>query len=160
MFERKDEIQQAIDAVYEVLVKLKRGDILTHVQIGEVLGVRPHEYPWDHVVYGAFDRLLTEKGIAYWHVRTVGYELLTPQRTLEIIPQKRTMKAYRQFRKIRRSVEALPEKGLSLHQRRFRHFAIDQANAGMSAARRAKRDLMRQLRPTSTLPRPPVAAEK
>jgi hypothetical protein len=159
MFESRAEIAAAVDAVYAILDTLQRGDVLRHDQVREAIGLRPHEGSWDHIVYRAFDLLRENKGIAFWHVRTVGYELLTPARTLEVIPLKRVKKAYRQLRRVERDVEALPERELTLQQRRLRLFELDRVKERKVELRREHRALALLIRPTATLPRRPVAAE-
>jgi hypothetical protein len=158
MFEQKEEIQQAIDAVYAILEGLKPGDVLAHSQVRAAIGLEPHEGPWDHIVYRAFDRLEVARGIPFWQIRTVGYELLTPQRALEVIPLKRAKKAYRQWRKIERSIGRLPVKALTIHQRRVRAFTLDRAREQKRAHLRERRLIAAQLQSTTT--RPKAAAAK
>ena len=159
MFESNRQITEAIEALYEVTASLNRGDVLEHGQIREVLGLEPHEGRWDHIVNRVRRRLENERGIATWPKNTVGYELLTKERQLEL-PSWRTLKGMRQIRRGRKSLIALPEKGLSLHQRRARQFRIDAMKDTERAMRRSLKAQQEQLQPSPTLPRRQSVAEK
>jgi hypothetical protein len=159
MFESKKEIVKAIEAVYAVTERLKRGDILTHEQIGKVLGLQPHEGRWDHIVGRVRRRLEVERGIATWPAHNEGYELLTVARQLEL-PSWRMRRVMRHLRKSRRSTEALPTKGLTNHQARLRLFMLDGVKGAQRDMRRSARALHQHLKPTGTMPRRPVLAGK
>jgi hypothetical protein len=154
MYESKEEITVAADAVYALARKLDRGDILTHQAITRVLHLAPHQGRWDHIVNKVRKRLEGERGIATWPEIGVGYKLLTPPETLEL-PTWRNKRAARQMRRGRKSLQALPDNILSLHQRRSKLFLIDRQKESERALRREMRAQVAQLKPTQTLPRRP-----
>ena len=155
MFETKEEITGAVDAIYAIAQTLERGQILTHEAIRSVLGTEPHVGSWDHIVNRVRKRIQDERGIATWPENTVGYKLLTTVEQLDV-PVLRLKRAARQARRGRKSVEALPEKSLTMHQRRVRLFMVERAKVGESAIRREIRDMTTEVKPTATLPRKPV----
>lgn len=162
-FEESPEVAEAVEAVYALTANLKRGDILIHERITAVLGLQPHEGFWDHVVHKAMRRLERERGIAYWDANSlgygpVGYKLLTTAEQIEV-GGRRMAKACRQMRKGRKSVEALPDAGLSLHQRRAKMFNLDRLKSGERAIKSESRRMKQQVRPTGSVPRRPVMAE-
>jgi hypothetical protein len=156
MFESKQEIAEAVDAIYAILDEMDRGDVLEHDKIRKVLRLKPHQGRWDHIVHKALRRLEKEKGIAYWALHNVGYRLLTAAETLDVVPTKRLAKQAFQAKRIRQSTERLPEKGLTQHQRRLRASTIDLARKNQSAVRAERKSLAVLLKPTSSMPRRPV----
>lgn len=155
MFETSEEVTAAVDAVYALTVHMGRGQILTHAEIGRVLGLNPHEGRWGHVMRKVRRRLEEERGISTWPETTVGYRLCTPAEQLEL-PGRRLRRAMRQAKRGRKSVEALPDKSLSLHQRRLKAFMIERSRETERSLRRDVRDLTQEVKPTVTLPRRPA----
>jgi len=124
MFEVNPEVAEAVEAVYLLASTLGRGDVLAHSAISKELGLGPHEGYWGRVVSKVRRRLQEERGIATWPVPMVGYRLLTREEQLQL-PEWRMRRGLRQVRRGRGSLLALPEKGLTLHQRRSRMFMLD-----------------------------------
>lgn len=155
MFQPNEEIRGLIDALYDRCESLDRGDILTHETIREVLGCEPHTGHWQYCVDVTRRRLQDQRGIATLPETTVGYKLLTTQETLEVLPRHRTLKARRQHRRARRSLEALPEKGLSTNQRRARMLLIEMARRAEAAARAELKEQAEGIRATPVPPRRP-----
>jgi AraC-like DNA-binding protein len=155
MYEENAEITEAVEAVYSIASSLNRGSILTHEQIRSVLGIKPHEGIWDYVLHKVRRRLERERGIATWASYTVGYRLLSHAEQLEALTW-RVRKGLRQVRKGRGHVEALPDRGLTLHQRRLRSILVDQAREAETTLRRELRDQRRTIRPIETQPRRPL----
>jgi hypothetical protein len=73
----------------------------------------------------------------------------------EALAEGRPGPGLRQVRRGRKSLNALPEKGLTTNQRRARIFMLDRLKDTEQAIRRSIRD-QRQVRPTPTIPRRPV----
>lgn len=155
MFDAKEEIGEAVEAVYALTADLARGDVLTHAAVRAVLGVDPHTGPWGHVMRKVRRRLERDRGVATWPETTVGYKLLTAAEQLEL-PARRARRGLRQVRRGRASVDALPEKSLTLHQRRVRAFLSERGKEAERALRREIRAAGEALRPTPTLPRRPA----
>lgn len=156
MFDEKPEITEAVDHVYSFMATLRRGDILTHEQVAGLIGGRPHEGSWDHIVGRARKRLEAENGIATWYVYGVGYRLLTRAEQLEL-PQWRLRKGIRQIRKARKSLTALPEAGLTVNQRRVRAAMLERLAETELANRRELAGQTRLTRPNFVLPRRPLS---
>lgn len=153
MIDAKDEISKATDAIYELMNSLDRGDVVTHEAIEGILGVRPHQGQWDHVVGKARRRLERERGIATWPEQGVGYKLLTRAEQLEL-PGWRLKRGIRQVRRGRHSLEALPEKGLTDHQRRFRQLTIERLSETERKSHQELRAQATLLKPSHVHPRP------
>jgi hypothetical protein len=102
-------------------------------------------------------RLERERGISTWPDPTVGYKLCTTAEQLRI-PVLRARRAIRQVRRGRRSVEALPEKSLTVNQRRARAFLAERSRESELSLRRDARQLEKQARPTPVQPRRRVSA--
>ena len=156
MFDEKPENAECVEAIYAIAVKLKRGEILTHESIKGVLGIQPHEGPWDNIVNRVRRRLEREKGIATWPEPTVGYKLLSTTEQVTMLPLLRSKKAFRQLRRASKSVKALPDAGLSNHMRRAKMFAADRLKESEKSLRREIKAQKRQAQPTATIPRRPL----
>jgi hypothetical protein len=158
MFEAKEYLSELVDRLYALCQPLKRGEVLPHSQIEAVLGVPPHQGHWQHCMNRLRRRMEDERGITLWPEITHGYKLLLPHEQLQV-PVIRTRRALRQVAKGERSLEALPEKGLTAHQRRVRALRLGHA-ADMQKELRAKVRTMELLaRPAATQPRPGAAAQ-
>jgi hypothetical protein len=153
MFEEKEDVAQAVEALYSVVAKLNRGDILGHDVIASILGLSPHEGRWDHVVGKVRKRLLKERKIETWPEHEVGYKLLTVQEQLEYVPLERSRRAIRQVRKGRKPLDALPASSLTVNQRKLR----EMLSSGMMSTEKAmRRELRKQgslISPTPVIPR-------
>lgn len=160
VFERKREIDDAVDAVYALLERLNRGDVLKHERIRDIIGLEPHEGSWKQIMHRVRRRLLKRKGITLWPIPGVGYELLTVARTLEIVLATRMKKACRQFQYASVEVGAIPEKSMTQHQRHIRQAQLDHARDDIKAQRRNRQALALQLQPTATLPRRPMMTKE
>jgi hypothetical protein len=156
-FQPTEEVTRKVDAVYALLAGLSRGQVLGHEAIQEVLGVPPHTGSWSWVMRKARRRLEDEKGVAVWPDYTVGYRLCTVAEQLQL-PGRRLRRAVRQVRRGRRSVEALPFRGLTPHQRRSQLFLAERSLDVERSLQRELRTQAESLRSTPTVPRRPQAA--
>jgi hypothetical protein len=154
MFEATPEIDKQVADLYKAAKPLQRGDILPHDTIEAVLKVKPHEGRWDHVVNRVRRRIEARRGVATWPVPTVGYKLLTVKEQMEFLPKKRLLKASRQERRARRSVEALDDKHLTPHQRRLKLAQLDHLKVAGRSVRSRIRAMAALGRKTETHPRP------
>ena len=157
MIPSRDDITEAVDSVYKLTRDLNRGDVLTHQAIRSVLNVEPHTGSWGHVMRKVRKRLQDERGIATWPETTVGYRLCTASEQLEL-PERRLRRAARQARRGRMSVEALPDRSLTLHQRRIKQFMTDRARESELRIKREARAMSAETKPTPVLPRRPIGA--
>lgn len=167
MFEKSEELQEAIDKVYGLMSGLRRGDVLRHEQIGEVLGLDPADTPpklcrdrarYYDIVWGARFRLKRERKVACWTVEGVGYELLTPARQVESALW-HNEKAMRSTGRGRRDAEMVPDTLLTPHQRRVKAFYCERSAETRRALLTATRVMRLQLKPTPTVPRRPRPPE-
>lgn len=156
MFQTDEDIQSAIATLYGRIADLERGDVLAHAVVREVVGCRPHEGSYDHVVKMVRQRLEKERGIATWPVTDVGYRLLTVDEQLTMLPRKRLRKSLRQVQRAKHSVQRLPDKGLSLHDRRRKAFDMEFLKAAESDGRRELRAMDAGPRPTPVPVRRPA----
>lgn len=154
MFDRIDEIAAKVDEVSALFNEHDRGDVVTHEAIGAILGLGPHEGRWDHVVNRVRGRVQRERGIATWPEPTVGYRLLTVKEQVEDLPRWRLKRAARQARRAKRSIEALPDAGLSMHQRRVKEAQIEALKLATSEVRRQQRVMEVLVRRPQANPRP------
>lgn len=155
MIREKSEIKRSVDEVYELTIPLKRGDVLTHEAIRDVLGLAPHEGSWDHILKRVRRRLEKERGIATWSEHGVGYKLLTIQEHLEL-PFRRTQRGLREIHRGRTSLNVLPDQGLTLHQKQMRFFQSEWIRDTEHTLRRGLLEQMTHYQPVPTLPRRPL----
>lgn len=139
MFEESEQIAEMVEGVYSLLTELQRGEVLLHEPIEDVVGCARNTEHYQHVVDRARDRLQEKDGIATWPEKPIGYKLLTTHEQLWDLPNWRRRKARSQYRRARKSIVALPTKGLSLHDRRVRLAEIDKLAL-------AKREVDREIR--------------
>lgn len=161
MFERDDQIDEAVDRLFNLMVEIGRGGILPHDAIREVLNVEPHVGRWDHVVNRARNRLQKEHGIATWvrpEDRTVGYRLLTKSEQIYKLPGWRAERSARQIRRARRSVAAIPEAELSENQRKNRNAELRELREAECTVRRANRTIAAIAKGQPMVPRRAVLA--
>jgi hypothetical protein len=154
MFETNDEITAAVETVYSLTVKLNRGEILTHESVSGVLGLCPHEGRWNHIMRKVARQILHERGIEIRGEIGVGYKLLTSVEQLQS-PSWRSLRALRQVRRGRKAVRFLPEKGLTVHQRRQRLFGIDRSLEMERSLRQEIKAHAEIAKPTVVTPRRP-----
>ena len=129
MFERTPEREAEIEAIYNLMKPLGRGDTLIHERIMAVVKVQPHKAQWDHVVNEARKRLLANREIETWFLRGVGYRLLTVDEQVTQLPIWRKKKEVSQSKKTIKALAALQEEPLTLHYQRLRAIALDAARA-------------------------------
>ena len=156
MFEKDEAIQKAIENVYELTIPLNRGDVLRHESIMAVIRLRPHEEYWQHVVDTVRGRLEERRGISTWPANNIGYALCSEDEQIDI-GRRRTRKAYRQIRRARRSVEALPAAGLSVNRQRRRALTAAHLKETQSTLRKSIKEQKLICASRDKLPRRPVS---
>jgi hypothetical protein len=157
VFEAKEEIAEMVNRLFAMARPLKRGEVIGHDAIREILGVEPHSGHWQHCMGKFRRRMEQERHISVWPVHTVGYKLCTVAEQLEL-PHIRMVRARRHIKRGMRSLDALPKSGLTLHQQKVR--AAQSANL-----RKSHRELTSQIhqkvpiqRPAEVLPKARVEA--
>lgn len=153
MFERSAECEAAITAIIEAAETLKRGDVLTHRMITLATGIRPYEGRWSHVVRSSLARIERDRGIACVAVINVGYRLLTRREQITEEPQRRTIRAIRQLRRGRRSVERVPIRGLPIHLQRIQ-------SSNLALITQSQHDVARRLREHQSIERSTPTIER
>lgn len=152
MFEKNEVVSDKVDRLFKVCETLVPGDILTHEMIDAVLECERNGDHWKHCMKRLYRRLEAH-GIPTLFAHTVGLRLLTPAQAITELPEHRTNKGIRQQRKLRRSLNSLDPKKLTVFQRRQRQFLVDLAKNTEEAMRRALRESQEPIRPTPTIPR-------
>ena len=152
--EANETITRYVDALFEACRPLERNEVLTHEVIREILEVEPREGHWDYCIIKLKRRMEAERGITIWSEYGIGYRLLTKDEQLTFVPRMRFRRARRQYRKAQRSVAALPDRQLTVHQRRVKHAQEEAIRLSME---RLADDARRQailMRPVEARPRP------
>lgn len=152
MIDPKPEIAEKVDELYAVVATMGRGDVLTEEAIAAVIGPIQRTRRWNHIIRRALARLERERGIAYWYRQDIGYELLTRSDQLKL-PEWRLKKGMRQIARAKRSVKALPEQGLSDHQRRVRAVTIERMAEIESSLKAQRNEHQALFRPAHVVPR-------
>src|SRR4051794_17600833 len=153
MIDPKPEISAKVDELYTVVAEMGRGDVLTEDAIAAVIGPIQRTKRWNHIIRRALARLEQERGIAYWYRHDVGYELLTRSDQLNKLPGWRMKKSMRQIARIKRSTKAMPEQGLSDHQRRIRTVTIERMAEIESSLKAQQNEHQALFRPAMVHPR-------
>jgi hypothetical protein len=146
MFERNEVLTPLVERLCAVFQSRRRGDIVEHSVIRDILQCEPHTGHWQQCMNRVRRWVEDELSITVWPEVGVGYRLLTQAEQLQV-PVIRTRRALRQVARGERSLEALPEKGLTAHQRRVRALRL-----GHSAD--LKRELRSKARTMELLARP------
>lgn len=158
MFERNELLAERVEMVIRITEDLNRGQVLTHGEISQILGVLPHEGDYDTVVGKVRSWLLEERCIATRADRTVGYKLLTEEEQIGCRLD-REKKVGRQKRMGLREVQSLPMVGLSLHQRQRRAFEVTRGKEEVRRHQEQMKADRAAFKPTPVLPRRPPALE-
>lgn len=158
MFEEKEIITEAVNALYAICEGIERGGYLLNAQVADVTGCEPHTGIWKQVIKKLRRQILDERGITLWPEKGVGLRFLTALETVQtVVPRARRRRALRQVRFGLESVNAVPSRELTAHQRRVRAMQVET----LTKAKRDILDNMAQesvfLKKTAALPRPKVA---
>lgn len=152
--EASETITRYVEALFEACRPLERNEVLTHDVIRGVLGDEVDEDTRKYCIIKLKRRMEDERGITIWSEYGIGYRLLTKDEQLTLVPRVRLRRARRQYRKAQRSVAALPDRQLTVHQRRVKH---GQEEALRQSMERMAEDARRQvafMRPLEGRPRP------
>lgn len=152
MFEAKEEITRMVGRLIKVAEPLKRGDVIGHEAIVEILGCQPHTEHWQLCIGKLKRHMERVRGISIWSEPTVGYKLCTIQEQIEI-GHTRKVWARRHLKKGIRSVEAVPTKGLTLHQQKLRAMHSESLKRNHRELTSAIHSKLPTERRTETLPR-------
>jgi hypothetical protein len=152
MFERNPRIKQITELIWTLLVPMKRGDILMHEQLQEIMGVEPHQHPWGLVISNVRRRMELERGITLISELMVGYKLASPDEQLREGPR-RVRRAKNQLVRGARSVDVLPAAELSFHQQCRKVTISQELNQTLASMKREERLVSFLLRPHEAEPR-------
>lgn len=152
MFERVSEISDSVEAIVSMAAELRRGDTLTYERISEAIGLRPYEGRWVYILKKAVEEIERERGITCRAEITVGIRLLKQDEQL-CESERRTRYGLRQVRRGHRSLQRLPVRELTVHQRRARDAKIELARQTEIQMRQSLKDQEMQMRSTPTIAR-------
>lgn len=156
-FSPNEAISRYVDALVRACRGLDRNDILPHATVREILGVEPHCDHWQTCMRKLKRRLEDERGISLWPERGIGYKLLTKDEQVTMLPLARARRARRQLHLARRSVESLPDRGLSIHQMRLKQGQLESLRLGQRQMAAHVRRMDALFRPIEARPEPIVA---
>jgi hypothetical protein len=118
MFEAKDEVKEAVDALTKLAANYERGQCIPWGVIEAITGDR--EDSRAKYVIGKFTRRLErEREIVTLAAVSVGIRLLTHRETAVEIPALRQRKAYRQIRRAIKQTATVDTSRLSDHERKL-----------------------------------------
>jgi hypothetical protein len=138
-FRRSARVEAMVEALFQVCLRLDRGDTLANETITETLGFGPDRPAWRYCARCLARRVEHERGITLWPDYGVGLRLCTQDEQLNMVPRKRAMKAARQHRRARNSLAALPTDGLTPHQLMVRSRRMDQQEQAEAKIRESLR---------------------
>lgn len=161
MYERKQEITEAVDRLYDKTRPLQRGDLLSNATIIATLGIEPDQINAGrvrHVIKRVRRRLLkvAEKGgrnIACLPEKGVGLRLLTEEQQVKLYPYVRRKRAYNQHLMSHRAVRAVPIESLSPHLRKVRLAKLKMESLNLRTLRAQLKEEREELQPTPPMPR-------
>ena len=140
LFTPSDEAQRGIEAVYQVLLLHRRGDVIPMPKLALAAGMEDCRVFRSHIVWTARKRVLQIDGIATSGVRDAdNVRLLTVSQQLTELPSHRRSKARRQMTKSITEQNAIPAHELTVHQ-------IGVREANVEASQRLRRNIMREER--------------
>jgi hypothetical protein len=147
MIEENPEVTRLVDAVYKLMEKHDRGDTVPYESITAIIGDRPNEGRFPHIMTRVRKRMLANRGIDVWVTPeniNVGYRLLTEYEQSFEMPKWRAKKRYRQTRRAMKGVQAGSHKTLSANLRRLRNAQIESLREEVKNDRAYVRSLDKQ----------------
>lgn len=116
MFEPSKYISRKVEALLRLLNSHRRGDIISHGEIGDAIEMPPGSDGWLYVLEKTRARFLKESGIALINERGKGYRLATPIEQITVSATGHTKRAIRQHGKAAKVLRAIPGEELTVHQ--------------------------------------------
>lgn len=119
MFEKKQEVTEAVERLQDLFNSAVRGDFISRRQIEVVIGVTL-DTPRGHYVFTKARKILLADGIDLISIQGEGWGLATAQQQLAISSTRHSKRAMRQHRKAATVLDVLPPSELPLHEQTVR----------------------------------------
>lgn len=148
MFEKKDEITAAVEAVWKIIPN--RGQVLRWSQIEKASGCVRYQGSWATIVKKIRKRLRIERMQATWPETGIGLRLLTEKETVTLIPKERQKRMFRQAGRAIKDMETADPGKLSMTDRRILASQLDRLKQERKNLRAAQKEL---LEASETIPR-------
>lgn len=131
MYQRSEEDDAIIQAIVGLLRSRERGSVILHEDIEAACGLSRsiHKQTYYRRVMSARYFLRDNDGVWSAPVHGVGVQLLTNRDTLVDEQQNRFKRAGRQIGKGRAAAVKLPDDQLTIHERRLKEVAVQQADS-------------------------------
>lgn len=153
LFDEKDKYKVMVDACIELTVNLNRGDVLPHEEIEKASGIERYSTCWNSLIKKLRRRLRIDRGLSIWPVHSVGYKLCTHDEQLNMVAEKLQRQAVRRATRAIKEVTALPDRELSMFQRRIKQYRVDSMKTQRRLLKRAIHDQRNVAKKTETMPR-------
>lgn len=147
LFAEVPEVRKAVGRALMLFSERKRGEVVPWADIEGAAGFERYTRHWSAFWSRLRRDFMGRTGICLWPEVNVGAKLLTIEEQLNARAVHRRRKAFRQLRRDQRELDALPNAELSDRQREVKARQL-------SAAREAKRQVLRQLRVGHALSKP------
>lgn len=152
MFLTNEALDQLTNTIFAQTTELDRGDIIPLEMIEEASGFGRYTESWSHLIIKLKRKMLADRAIALWSVRTIGYKLCTKDEQLNMTAEKRQRKAIRQLSRSLREVGALEPGELSIHMQHVRSIRLRDMLATRRLLKRQLRQQKSEARRTQTIP--------
>lgn len=119
-FETDPVVQERLLRALAVFQALKRGDIVPHTDLIEIVGAPPDDDYYRTFTMRVRRKFEEKTGIATWPIANAGFRLLTVREQLTDLPWRRARKAATQTRRALRSLDAMDPGELTLSQANLR----------------------------------------
>lgn len=119
MFEKKDSVTKAVNALMEASGRFDRGQVMSWEEIDHIIGGDHNDDPHKNIVNKWRSRLRQERAIITRCSRCVGVEFLTHEEAAKWVPESRQRKAYRQTRRALRDLKSVDQSRLSVNERKI-----------------------------------------
>lgn len=155
MFEKNKELDAKADELFAAAMPLGRGDVMTYENIYKVTALEKESSPWKSVTKKWRKRMLRERTIATMAIDNTGFLLCSHDQQLNLLPERRQLKAIRQFNRSEKEVSALPIKELNSHGQRVRCIRIEKIRYARKVAKQMSRQQREAAKKTETIAKIP-----
>lgn len=152
--------QKATDAILAVIAERGRGGRITLGEIESLSGFVRYGDGWNNLIQRLRSRCQREMGAVLICKEKGSLDILTAREQIEIPPQRRTRRAFRQLGRGLREVGCTPDQELSLHQRTVKSHTVESLKTQRRSVRKQAR-VLESLKPSSAFgfyPRATTAA--
>lgn len=119
-FEKSEEVEKAVEKLMAAVADMDRGDVIKWRTIEKITGASKGVGIWQSIKRHLQRRLLKERGIAVWCLKTGGWKLLDKSEQIIIPGEKRRKRAFRQTSKAVKEIGAVAVSKLSVNESKLR----------------------------------------